>query len=94
MYMHLTFHLSIPAVSPIYINVRSYYACFTTTQCDPLAQSVEPWNLDRRVPGSSQGQGGGLCSWAIHLIHIAQLESEMIRLCDAEVKSKLSRIYK
>ena len=38
----------------------------------PLAQSVEPWNLDRRVPGSSFGRGSGLCPWAKHFIHIAQ----------------------
>ena len=37
----------------------------------PLAQSVEPGNLDREVPGSSLGRGGGLCPWAINFIHIA-----------------------
>ena len=38
-----------------------------------LSKSVEPWNLDSRVPGSSLGQGGGLCPWARHFIHIAQI---------------------
>ena len=28
---------------------------------DLLAQSVEPWNLDRRVPGSRLGRCGGSC---------------------------------
>ena len=57
-----------------------------------LAQWVELRTLDRRVLGSSLIQGGGgWCHWARHFIHIAkQLKSEMLRLCGAEVKSRVS----
>ena len=43
-----------------------------SSELGPLAQSVEPWKLDRRVLGSSLGRGVGLCPWARHFIHIDQ----------------------
>ena len=43
-----------------------------SSEFGPLAQLVEPWNLDRRVLGSSLGLGVGLCPWARHFIHIDQ----------------------
>ena len=67
-----------------------------TVQLGPLAQSVEPWNLDRRVPGSSLGRGGGVVSLGKNTLStlLKQLKSEMLRLCGAEVESRVSRIYK
>ena len=62
----------------------------------PLAQSIEPWNLDCRVPGSSLGQGGELCPWAGQdtlSTLLKQLKWEMLRLCGVEVKSRVSRRY-
>ena len=49
----------------------------------PLAQLVERRTWDQEVPGSS----------LIRVQHV-QLKSEMLRLCGAEVKNRVSRIYK
>ena len=61
----------------------------------PLAQSVEPWNLVRRVPCSSLGRGAGCVLGQNTLFALLkQLKSEMLRQCGADVKSRVSRIYK
>ena len=62
----------------------------------PVSSVGRALDMDTKGPGFESSSGRRrVCPWARHFIHIAhKLSSEMLGLCGAEVKSRLSRIYK